>query len=86
METFNYDGTSSSLQKAIDVHERRGIVTCHICGSELIVIVGNEDAELARKHQLKPGIYCPTNPKHMHKVFIFSDKFEEFRRRFGLDE
>lgn len=85
MEAFSYDGKSSNLQKAIDVHEKGDRVICSVCGSDLIII-GPEDSELIKKYQLKPGIYCPTNPKHIHKVLIFAEPFEKFSRRFGLEE
>jgi predicted RNA-binding Zn-ribbon protein involved in translation (DUF1610 family) len=86
METFSYDGTSANLQKAIDVHERGGKITCPICGSELLVILSSKERELMIKYQKNSGIYCLTNPKHMHKVFLMSDVMDEFRRRFRLDQ
>jgi hypothetical protein len=85
METFRYDGKSDNLQKVIDIHERGGKVTCPVCDSELLVIIGSQDKELMEKYQLSSGIYCLTNPKHMYRVFIVSDIMDQFTSRFRLD-
>jgi hypothetical protein len=85
IETFRYDGKSENLQKVIDVHERGGKITCPVCDSELLVIIGSQDKELIEKYQRSSGIYCLTNPKHMHRVFLMSDIMDEFRSRFGLE-
>jgi uncharacterized Zn finger protein (UPF0148 family) len=67
-ENCIYDGKSKNLQKAIDIYTHRGCILCAVCGSELIIIA-HEDRKLIKKHQLKPGIYCPVSPKHIYARF-----------------
>jgi len=82
MKTFVYDGKGENLQKILEINSSGGKVLCYKCNAELVII---SDSESARKNKMKPGIYCPVNYKHIYQIFILTEPFEEFRRRFGLD-
>ena len=82
MKSFTYNGKPENLQKALDIHSRRGRVMCHKCDAELVIVI---DPESRAKYNQDPGIYCLANPRHMYKLLILSEPFEEFDRIFKRD-
>lgn len=82
MESFRYDGTPEYLQKALDIHSQGGRVMCPKCDAELVIVI---DPQSRDKYNQGPGIYCPANHRHIYKLLILSEPFEEFDRIFKRD-
>ena len=64
-----FTDSRESLVELFELHPRGVVFTCPECGEDLIVVLSKEEA---RRTQLHPGIYCPTNSSHVWQMFNLS--------------
>lgn len=65
-----YRPDQHSLQE-IQVTQDQGIaLLCPICGTELIIAL---DIKTANEKGVHPGIFCPNNQSHIHRLVSLAD-------------
>ncbi|WP_392530138.1 hypothetical protein [Nostoc sp. C117] len=58
----------SNISEVVDMHSQGVKILCPVCMSELLII---PDGDMASKHHMAPGVYCPVSKQHVHiKLFL----------------
>lgn len=78
MATRVFDGSRDAIRNVSNWVAEGATVVCPKCGAELILAL---TAEAASKHKVHPGIYCPTNLKHVTTTFELASKEVSALRR-----
>jgi len=73
-EGFVFDGSFESLNELFRLHPVGTKFLCPACGVELVVALSWEEAG---KLQVHPGVYCPTDPKHVFRMFNIRSRCEK---------
>ena len=80
-QTSRVVSSDLTLAEMISLHNRNVELLCPVCNSALIAVLDDKEVQ---RHQLHPGVYCPTDESHLFiMVELRSTDHDEFWEQFS---